>query len=98
MEFSDIIFSPLICIGWIIVGAIAGSLARSIMKAGDKPFVLDVILGIAGAFVGGLIAGLLGLAPEDDAGGLGLVIVNLIIATIGAMVLIAGSRAISRAT
>jgi uncharacterized membrane protein YeaQ/YmgE (transglycosylase-associated protein family) len=84
----DIIFSPLLCIGWIIVGAIAGSLARNLMGAADRSFVSDVVLGIAGAIVGGFLAGLVGLGPSDDAGGIGLVLINLVIATVGAMLLI----------
>ncbi len=97
MDFiGDILASPFICLGWIIVGAIAGSLARSIMKSSDSPFFSDVILGIGGALVGGLLAGLVGLGPSEDASGLGLVIVNLIIATIGAIILIGGQRTLSR--
>lgn len=97
MDFiGDILAAPFICIGWVIVGAIAGSLARTIMKSNDQPFLSDLILGIAGAFVGGLIAGLVGLGPGEDSSGLGLVLVNLVIATVGASILIAGRRALSR--
>lgn len=82
--------------GWIIVGAIAGALARSIMKSKNMPFISDLILGIAGAFIGGLLAGILGLGPSEDSSGLSLVIANLIIATIGASIIIAGQRMLSR--
>jgi uncharacterized membrane protein YeaQ/YmgE (transglycosylase-associated protein family) len=92
---GDIAAAPFICLGWVIVGAIAGALARSIMKSNDMPFLADVILGIAGAFVGGILAGIAGLGPEEDAGGLGLVLVNLLIATFGAMVLIGARRAVT---
>lgn len=95
MDFiGDILSAPFICFGWIIIGAIAGALARSIMKSGNHPFISDLILGIAGAFIGGLLAGILGLGPSEDSGGLGLVIVNLIIATVGAIVLIGARRVI----
>lgn len=97
MEFiTDILSAPFICVGWIIVGAIAGAAGRAIMKSPDMPFLSDVILGIAGAFVGGLLAGLFGMAPGANRAGLDLVIVNLIVATIGAIVLIAARRAIIR--
>ncbi len=97
MDFiSDSLSAPFICIGWIIVGAIAGSLARSIMKSRDAPLLSDLILGIAGAFVGGLLAGLLGIAPGGDSSGLSLVIINLIIATVGAIILIIVRRALFR--
>lgn len=91
----DIVFSPLICLGWIIVGALAGSLARYIMKSEEMPFLSDLVLGIAGALVGGFLAGIVGLGPDEDAGGLGLVLINLVIATIGAMALIWGRRTIT---
>ena len=96
MDFiGDIAAAPFICLGWVIVGAIAGALARSIMKSNDMPFLADVILGIAGAFIGGILAGIAGLGPGEDAGGLGLVLVNLVIATFGAMVLIGARRAVT---
>ena len=99
MDFINDVFSaPLICLGWIIVGALAGSLARSIMGSADEPFLADLLLGIAGALLGGLLAGIVGLGPSEDAGGIGLVIVNLVIATVGAMILIGARRTLARAT
>lgn len=97
MEFiGDVIAAPFICIGWIIVGVLAGSIARSLTKSRDRSFILDLILGIGGALVGGLLAGVLGLGPTEDAGGLGLVLTNLVIATIGAVILIYAQRALSK--
>ncbi|MBI5668798.1 MAG: GlsB/YeaQ/YmgE family stress response membrane protein [Chloroflexi bacterium] len=89
---GDIIAAPFICIGWIIVGAIAGAVARQIMGSRDQPFISDLILGLIGAVVGGFVASLLGLYRPD--GGLGLVLVNLVIAIVGAIILIAIGRAI----
>jgi uncharacterized membrane protein YeaQ/YmgE (transglycosylase-associated protein family) len=66
------------------------------MRTGDEPLISDIILGIAGAFVGGIVAGILGLDPTEDTSGLGEVIINLIVATIGAMILIGIWRAIRR--
>src|ERR687897_1650434 len=47
---------------WIIVGGIAGALAKLIMP-GDDPggFIITILLGIAGAIVGGFLAGLIGI-------------------------------------
>ncbi len=75
-------------IWWIIVGAIAGALGKLIMP-GDDPggFIVTILLGIAGAVVGGFLAGLIGL------GGGGF-IWTIIIATIGAIILLAIYRAI----
>jgi uncharacterized membrane protein YeaQ/YmgE (transglycosylase-associated protein family) len=76
-------------IGWIIIGLIAGALAKLIMP-GDDPggFIITIILGIAGALVGGFLAGLIGI------GGGGF-IWTIIIATIGAIILLAIYRAVA---
>ena len=76
-------------IGWIIIGLIAGALAKFVMP-GDDPggFIITIILGIAGALVGGFLAGLIGI------GGGGF-IWTIIIATIGAIILLAIYRAVA---
>lgn len=84
MEFLTL--NPIICIGWIIVGAIAGAVARQIMGSKNQPFVNDVVLGLIGSIVGGFVAGLVGIARPD--GGLDRVIINLIISIVGAIILI----------
>jgi uncharacterized membrane protein YeaQ/YmgE (transglycosylase-associated protein family) len=74
---------------WIIVGGIAGALAKLIMP-GDDPggFIVTILLGIAGAIVGGFLGNLIGI------GGSGI-IWSVIIATIGAIVLLAIYRLIA---
>ncbi|MBK9746866.1 MAG: GlsB/YeaQ/YmgE family stress response membrane protein [Chloroflexi bacterium] len=78
----------MLCIGWIIVGALAGGLARQLMGRKDSPFMMDVILGLIGATVGGFVAGLVGLAPNAASGGIERVLINFVIAVIGAIVLL----------
>lgn len=96
MDFINwVITSPFICIGWIIVGAIAGGLARSIMGAADRSLISDILLGIAGAIIGGFIAGMLNIY-DDGTRGLTLFLINLVVATLGAALLIAIRRAITR--
>jgi uncharacterized membrane protein YeaQ/YmgE (transglycosylase-associated protein family) len=86
---GDIIAAPFVCIGWLIVGLIAGALARRLMGSPDRFFVMDIILGLLGAVVGGLLASLLlGGYTKPDAG-IGLWLANIVIATVGAVVLIA---------
>ncbi|MCB9452534.1 MAG: GlsB/YeaQ/YmgE family stress response membrane protein [Anaerolineaceae bacterium] len=80
--------------GWLIVGAIAGALARRFMGAKNRPLINDIILGLLGALVGGFVASLFDLYKPN--GGLGLVLANLVIATVGAMILIFIGRAIRR--
>lgn len=97
MDFiGDLLASPFICLGWIIVGALAGSLARSLMGSRDASFASDLILGLIGAFIGGIIAGLIGLGPTETDGGLTRVLMNLVIATIGAAILIGIGRMFQR--
>jgi uncharacterized membrane protein YeaQ/YmgE (transglycosylase-associated protein family) len=97
MDFiNSIVSAPFICIGWLIVGAIAGALARTIMGRRDSPILMDIILGIAGAIIGGFVAGLLGVGPSPTDSGLGLVVINLIIATVGAVILLFVGRLFTR--
>jgi uncharacterized membrane protein YeaQ/YmgE (transglycosylase-associated protein family) len=74
-----------VCCGWMIIGVIAGSLARNLMGSKDYPLPLDLLLGVGGAIAGGIIVGILGFDDQLDIGfGIG----SLITATVGAMVLI----------
>ncbi len=73
----------------IIIGGIAGALAKLIMP-GDDPggIIITILLGIAGAFVGSfLIVNLLGV-------GSGGFIWSIIVATIGAIILLAIYRVV----
>lgn len=47
----------------VIVGAIAGTLAARIMKGDHFGFVVNAVLGIAGAVVGGFIFDFLNITP-----------------------------------
>ena len=74
---------------WIIIGAIAGALGKLIMP-GDDPggLIATTLIGIAGAFVGGFITqNVLGM-------GSGGFIWTVIVATIGAIILLAIYRAV----
>ena len=74
---------------WIIIGLIAGALGKLIMP-GDDPggIIVTILIGIAGAFVGGFIMqNILGL-------GSGGFIWTIIVATIGAIILLAIYRAV----
>ena len=77
---------------WLVVGAIAGFLARKIM-GGNSPFGLigDIILGLAGGVVGGYLMALVGLG--NTTGGL---IATIITAIIGASVLIWSTKLIKK--
>lgn len=71
-------------ISWVAVGAIAGLLARRIVPGPDPGrFVVTVILGIAGASVGGFVVGVLG-----GWGATGFNIWSVFMATLGAVLLL----------
>ncbi|MCE5179330.1 MAG: GlsB/YeaQ/YmgE family stress response membrane protein [Porphyromonadaceae bacterium] len=66
---------------WIIIGAIAGWLAGKLMRGGGFGFIVNLLVGIAGAVIGGWVFGLLGIA----AGG---IIGSLVTALVGAILLL----------
>jgi uncharacterized membrane protein YeaQ/YmgE (transglycosylase-associated protein family) len=67
---------------WLIVGLIAGFLAGKIMKGSGYGTLADIVLGVVGAFVGGFLMRLFGFA---GAGGL---IYTILVATLGAVILV----------
>jgi uncharacterized membrane protein YeaQ/YmgE (transglycosylase-associated protein family) len=76
---------------WIlIVGMVAGWAAGKIMKGSGFGILTDILLGIAGAIVGGWIMRLLGFYTS---GGL---LPSILVAIFGAVVLIALVRAIKK--
>ena len=76
-------------ITWIIIGLIAGALAKLIMP-GDDPggIIITIVIGMVGSVLGGFLASLVGL------GGGGL-IWSIIVAVIGAIILLAIYRAVA---
>ena len=75
---------------WIVVGLIAGWLAGKVMKGAGYGVLIDIILGILGAIVGGWVFGLLQL----HAGGL---IGSIIVAFVGAVILVWITRLVKKA-
>ena len=79
-------------IGWIILGLIAGFIASRIVNNAGEGVVLDTILGIVGAVVGGFIFNAFG-----SVGVTGFNIYSMIVAVIGAIVVLWLYHAISGA-
>jgi uncharacterized membrane protein YeaQ/YmgE (transglycosylase-associated protein family) len=54
-------------IGWILLGLLAGIIAKAILP-GDDPggLIVTLLLGVAGALLGGLVARALGLGDPID--------------------------------
>lgn len=78
-------------LSWIIVGLIAGWLADVVMKGKGSGLLFSMILGIVGALVGGFLASALFGAADPLSG---FNIGTLIVAFLGAVVLIAIVRAL----
>ena len=77
-------------IWWAVVGLIAGWAAGRIMKGGGYGVVMDIVLGVIGAVVGGWLLGVLGV----HAGGF---IGTILVAILGAVVLIWITRLLKKA-
>ena len=66
--------------GMLIIGFLAGWIAERSMNR-DHGFLTNILVGIAGSFVGGTLAGLLGVVYYGFLG-------NLIVAAIGAIIIL----------
>ena len=54
-------------IAWIVLGLLAGMIAKALMPGGERGgFIVTTLLGIAGALVGGFLATALGLGDPID--------------------------------
>ena len=76
---------------FILIGICAGWLAGQITKSTSSGVLGDLVIGVIGAVVGGWVFGILGLASTSLIG-------SLIMATVGAVLLILGLRWVSRKT
>lgn len=79
---------------WIILGLIAGGLARWIMSGEEQGgWVLTMLLGVVGAFVGGWLGTLLGFGNNVEGA---LSLASIATATIGAIVILFIYRVINK--
>jgi uncharacterized membrane protein YeaQ/YmgE (transglycosylase-associated protein family) len=83
-------------LGWILFGLIVGALAKLVMPGRDPGgIIVTILLGIAGAVLGGFVGQALGLYGEGDAAG-------FLMSFLGAVILLAlyrmviGRRTIQR--
>ncbi len=77
-------------LGWIVIGALAGGLAKLIMPGKDPGgCIVTILLGIAGALLAGFIGNALGWYSQGQAGG-------FIAAVLGAIILLFIYRLIAR--
>jgi uncharacterized membrane protein YeaQ/YmgE (transglycosylase-associated protein family) len=78
-------------LSWILVGLVAGWLADTVMKGKGSGVLYSIILGIVGALLGGFLASAL-LGTGDPISGFN--ITTLLIAFLGAVIVIAIMRAL----
>ena len=70
-------------LSWLILGLIAGFIASKLVNKTGSGLVMDIVLGVVGAFVGGWVFSFFG-----HTGVTGLNIPSLIVATLGAVVVV----------
>jgi len=77
---------------WIVLGLIAGFIGSKIVNKRGEGLILDLVLGIVGAIAGGWLFNLFGAA-----GVTGLNLYSLLVAVVGAVVVLVVYHAIRRA-
>jgi len=70
-------------LGWLVLGLIAGFIASKIVNKTGEGLVVDIILGIIGAFVGGFL-----FTQFGAAGVTGFNLYSMFVAVIGAVVVL----------
>ena len=78
-------------LGWVILGLISGFIASKIVNKTGEGAVLDIVLGIAGAVVGGWIFSTMG-----SAGVTGFNVYSMFVAVVGAIVVLVLYHAVTR--
>ena len=78
-------------IGWIILGLIAGFIASKIVNKEGQGFILDIVLGVVGAIVGGWLFGV-----NCHAGITWFNLYSMFVAVIGSVVVLVVYHAIRR--
>jgi uncharacterized membrane protein YeaQ/YmgE (transglycosylase-associated protein family) len=81
--------SPMSVIAWIVLGLVSGFIASKIVNRTGEGVILDIVLGIVGAVVGGFLFHLVGATGVD-----GFNIWSLFVAVIGAMVVLGVKHAL----
>ena len=80
-------------IGWLVLGLIAGFIASRIVNKAGEGLILDIVLGIVGAFIGGYLFSIFGAE-----GVTGFNLYSMFVAIIGAIVVLVIYHAIFRRT
>jgi uncharacterized membrane protein YeaQ/YmgE (transglycosylase-associated protein family) len=79
-------------LAWIVLGLVAGFIGSKIVNKSGEGFILDIVLGIVGSVVGGWLFNTFGAS-----GVTGLNLYSLVVAVIGAIVVLVAYHAIRKA-
>jgi uncharacterized membrane protein YeaQ/YmgE (transglycosylase-associated protein family) len=78
-------------IAWIVLGLVAGFVASKIVNKSGEGFILDIVLGVVGAVVGGYLFQTFGMAGVS-----GVNLYSILVAVVGAIVVLVIYHAIRR--
>jgi uncharacterized membrane protein YeaQ/YmgE (transglycosylase-associated protein family) len=78
-------------LAWLVLGLVAGFIGSKIVNRTGEGLVLDIVLGIVGALVGGYLFSMFGAA-----GVTGFNIYSLFVAVVGAVLLLIAFHAVRR--
>ena len=78
-------------IAWLVLGLIAGFIASKIVNKSGEGMILDIILGIVGAVIGGYLFQTFGMA-----GVTGVNLYSILVAVVGAIVFLVIYHALFR--
>ncbi len=70
-------------LAWLVLGLIAGFIGSKIVNRSGEGLVLDIVLGVVGAVVGGFLFNMFGASGVS-----GLNIYSLVVAVVGAIVVL----------
>ncbi len=76
-------------VAWIVLGLIAGFIASKVMNNSGEGTILDIVLGIVGAVVGGFVFNMFGAA-----GVTGFNLWSIVVAAVGAMIVLGVKHAL----
>jgi uncharacterized membrane protein YeaQ/YmgE (transglycosylase-associated protein family) len=80
-------------LAWIVLGLVAGFIGSKIVNRSGEGIILDIGLGVIGAIVGGWLFNRFG-----EAGVTGLNLWSMLVAVVGAVIVLVAYHAIRRAT
>lgn len=86
---SNINLDPGSWLAWIVVGLIAGAIAGRVVAGRGFGCIADIVVGVAGAIIGGFVLSLFGVSGTFGFWG------SIVVAFVGAAVLLAGLKLLS---